>query len=146
VTVVDANVLLYAVNSAADRHREARSWLDGALSGGVTVGFSWIVLLAFLRLSTKVGLFPHPLPVEGALERVRAWLAQPTSVVLEPTPRHLDVLAGLMSATGTGGNLTSDAHLAALAIEHRATVVTYDPDFGRFPGVAWQVPNGAGPR
>jgi toxin-antitoxin system PIN domain toxin len=143
VTVVDANVLLYAVNSAADRHREARSYLDGALSGHATVGFSWIALLAFLRLSTKVGLFPRPLPVDAALERVRAWLAQPTSVVLEPTPRHLDVLAGLVTATGTGGNLTSDAHLAALAIEHRATVITYDRDFGRFPGVSWREPAAA---
>lgn len=137
---VDANVLLHAVNSAADRHREARSWLDAALSGGATVGFSWVVLLAFLRLSTKAGLFPRPLPVDAALARVRAWLAQPTSVVLEPTPRHLEVLAGLVTTTGTGGNLTSDAHLAALAVEHRATVVTYDRDFGRFPGVSWQEP------
>jgi toxin-antitoxin system PIN domain toxin len=140
VKAVDANILLYAVNSAADRHREARSWLDGALSDGVTVGFSWVVLLAFLRLSTKVSLFPRPLPVDGALDRVRAWLAHPASVVIQPTPRHLDVLAGLVSATGTGGNLTSDAHLAALAVEHRATVVTYDRDFGRFPGVRWQEP------
>jgi toxin-antitoxin system PIN domain toxin len=140
VIAVDTNVLLYAVNSAVDRHRDARSWLDGTLSGGGTVGFSWIVLLAFLRLSTKAGLFPHPLPVDGAMDRVRAWLSQPSSVVLHPTARHLDVLARLVSATGTGGNLTNDAHLAALSIEHRATVVTYDHDFGRFPGVAWREP------
>jgi uncharacterized protein len=142
VTVVDANVLLYAVNSSAERHGEARAWLDRSLSGADTVGFSWIVLLAFLRLSTKVGLFPSPLPVDAALQRVRAWLAQPPAVLLEPTPRHLDVLAGLLGGTGTGGNLTSDAHLAALALEHRATVVTYDADFGRFPGVAWTGPGG----
>lgn len=102
------------------------------------------MLLAFVRLSTKVGLFPRTLPVDAALGRVRAWLAQPTSVVLEPTPRHLEVLAGFVTATGTGGNLTNDAHLAALAVEHRATVVTYDRDFGRFPGVAWQEPASAG--
>ena len=140
MNVVDANVLLYAVNSSASRHDEARSWLDRSLSGRATVGFSWIVLLAFLRLSTKTGLFPSPLPVDGALARVRAWLEQPPSVVLEPTPRHLHVLSGLLVDSGTGGNLTSDAHLAALALEHHGTVVTYDSDFGRFPGVKWQQP------
>lgn len=138
--VVDANVLLYAVNADADRHEEARSWLDRSLSGRATVGFSWIVLLAFLRLSTKVGLFPAPLPVDGALDRVRAWLDQPPSVVLEPTARHLHVLSGLLVGSGTGGNLTSDAHLATLAVEHNGTVVTYDSDFGRFPGLRWTRP------
>ena len=143
MTAVDANVLLYAVNSASERHHEARRWLDESLSGATTVGFSWIVLLAFLRLSTKVGLFPAPLPVDAACRRVEAWLAQPTAVVLEPTSRHAHVLTGLLTATGTGGNLTSDAHLAALAVEHQATVVTYDRDFGRFPGVSWRPPGAA---
>ncbi len=141
MNLIDANVLLYAVNSAADRHEQARSWLDGELSAGATVGFSWLPLLAFLRLSTKPGLFPSPLPVDSALERVSAWLAQPTSVLLEPTVRHQEVLRSLLSASGAGGNLTSDAHLAALAIEHRATVVTYDSDFGRFAGVRWRAPS-----
>ncbi|MGQ0716229.1 MAG: type II toxin-antitoxin system VapC family toxin [Pseudonocardiales bacterium] len=138
--VVDPNVLLYAVNESAAHHEQSRDWLDGALNGRSTVGFSWLSLLAFLRLSTKVGLFPAPLPVDAALGQVRAWLAQPSSVVLEPTQRHLDVLVGLLGPFGTGGNLTSDAHLAALAIEHRGEVVTYDSDFGRFPGVAWRTP------
>ncbi|MDQ3152255.1 MAG: type II toxin-antitoxin system VapC family toxin [Actinomycetota bacterium] len=138
--VVDANVLLYAVNESAEHHDEARDWLDGALSGRATVGFSWVSLLAFLRLSTKIGLFPTPLPVDGALDRVRAWLVQPTSVLLVPTPRHLEVLTGILGPLGAGGNLTSDAHLAALALEHRGDVVTYDSDFGRFPGVSWLTP------
>lgn len=142
MNVVDANVLLYAVNSSAERHDEARSWLDRSVSGEATIGFTWIVLLAFLRLSTKVGLFPTPLSTDGACGRARAWLAQPTSVVLEPTVRHLDVLTALLAGAGTGGNLTSDAHLAALALEHHATVVTYDSDFGRFPGVTWRTPGG----
>lgn len=141
MNVVDANVLLYAVNESAERHDEAREWLDGALSGDDTVGFSWVSLLAFVRLSTKIGLFPHPLPVSEALDRVRAWLAQPTGVVLEPTVRHVDVLGDLLAHVGAGGNLTSDAHLAALAIEHRGHVVTYDSDFGRFPGVVWRPPS-----
>lgn len=141
MNLVDANVLLYAVNAAAERHGEARSWLERELSGGSTVAFSWGVLLAFLRLSTKVGLFPRPLPADVALDRVGDWLAQPNSVLLEPTTQHLKVLRGLLLGAGTGGNLTSDADLAALSLEHGATVVTYDSDFGRFPGVRWSRPS-----
>ncbi len=138
--IVDANVLLYAVNESAEHHEEAITWLDGALNGRSTVGFSWVSLLAFLRLSTKIGLFPSPLTVEQAVDRTRAWLSQPTSVLLEPSPRHLDVLSGLLNPLGGGGNLVNDAHLAALAIEHRGEVVTYDNDFGRFAGVSWSTP------
>lgn len=142
--LVDANVLLYAVNKAEPRHREARVWLDGALRDREPVGFPWIVVLAFLRLSTKVGLFPRPLPVRRAVATVSEWVGQPPSVVLEPTPRHLAVLAGLLAGVGAGGNLVNDAHLAALALEHDATVVTYDADFGRFAGVVWMTPAGGG--
>lgn len=141
--LVDANVLLYAVNVADPKHEESRRWLDGALSSGETVGFAWIAVLAFVRLSTRVGLFPNPLPVEEAMGRVRAWLAEPGAVVVEATPRHLDVLAALLAEVGAGGNLVSDAHLAALALEHDATVVTFDSDFGRFRGVRWEAPEAA---
>lgn len=136
----DANVLLYAVNASDPKHEEARTWLDAALNATEPVGFAWAPLLAFLRLSTKVGLFPEPLDVEEACRRIRDWLAQPPSVVVEPTRRHADVLAGLLARTGAGGNLVSDAHLAALAVEYEATVVTYDTDFGRFEGVDWRPP------
>lgn len=140
MNVVDTNVLLYAVNEADLRHEPSRAWLDGCLGRGESVGFTWLALLAFLRLSTKVGLFPNPLPVAEATETVRAWLAQPAAVVLEPTRRHLDVLTSLLLADGTGGNLTSDAHLAAIATEHGAPVVTWDADFSRFTGVRWHRP------
>jgi toxin-antitoxin system PIN domain toxin len=106
------------------------------------VGFAWTVLLAFVRLSTKVGLFPRPLPVDGALARVREWTAQPPSVIVEPTPRHLDLVTGLLDQVGPGANLVNDAHLAALALEHGARVITYDSDFGRFGGVRWEPPGG----
>lgn len=138
--LVDANVLLYAVNSSEPRHDDAREWLDGALGGRETVAFTWVVLLAFLRLSTRAGLFPSPLPIADALAQVRDWTAQPPSVLLEPTGRHLDVLAGLLTDVGAGGNLVTDAHLATLAVEHHATVITYDADFARFRGVAWARP------
>lgn len=137
---VDANVLLYAVNEDAPHHRSANAWLDAALSGANTVGFTWIVVLAFTRLATKDGLFPSPLTIDEALDRVDAWLAQPAAVVLEPGPGHVAAVRRLLGPVGAGGNLVNDAHLAAIAVEHRATVVTYDHDFSRFPGVTWERP------
>lgn len=139
--LVDANVLLYAVNTAAPQHDEARGWLDRSLSGQDTVGLAWQPLLAFVRLSTRSGLFQRPLTTAQSMEVVHAWLAQPACSVLAPTPRHPFVLAELLAQVGVGGNLVNDAHLAALAVEHRATVVTYDTDFARFPGVRWQRPS-----
>ncbi|MCL2393368.1 MAG: PIN domain-containing protein [Acidimicrobiaceae bacterium] len=140
--LVDANVLLYAVNESEPRNNEARRWLDGALNDTETIGFAWVVLLAFLRISTRVGLFPRPLTTDEALDRTNSWLARAPAVVAEPTARHLGILGDLLRATATGGNLVADAHLAALALEHRASVVSYDSDFGRFPGVSWRRPTG----
>lgn len=142
MNLVDANVLLYAVNESDPKHEEARTWLDDALNGQEPVGFAWTVLLAFLRLSTKIGLFPAPLSAEGALSRVSEWLEQPPSVVIDPTLRHLGVLSGLLESAGIGGNLVSEAHLAALSLERRATVVSYDSGFARFPGIRWEFPGG----
>jgi toxin-antitoxin system PIN domain toxin len=137
VWIVDANVLLYAVNSGSVHHEVARSWLDDALARPATVGFSWAVVLAFMRISTQRAVFERPLAAEEAIETCRAWLSQPSAVVVEPTSRHLDVLAGLLVSAGTAGNLVSDAHLAALAVEHAAELVTFDADFGRFAGLTW---------
>jgi hypothetical protein len=140
VKIVDANVLLYAVNSDTAHHERARGWLDGALSGADTVAFSWIALLAFLRLSTKVGLFPAPLSVDASMDRIDAWLAAGSAVVVEPTVLHPRIVRDLLTAVGVGGNLVNDAHLAALAIEHRCGIVSFDNDFSRFPGVRWELP------
>lgn len=139
--LVDANVLLYSVNSDAPHHERSRAWLDAALSGSETVAFAWIVLLAFVRLTTKEGLFPSPLTTEEALDRVDSWLGAAPAVVLEPTPDHASVLRRLLWETGTGGNLVNDAHLAALAIEHRCGIVSFDNDFGRFSGIEWSEPD-----
>lgn len=139
--IVDANVLLYAVNSASDHHKASRRWLDAALSGADTIGLAWVPLLAFVRLTTKVGLFPSPLRPSEAIGQITEWLSAPGAVMVSPTPRHIDVLGGLLGRIGTGGNLVNDGHLAALAIEHRATVVSYDSDFGRFDGITWQTPD-----
>lgn len=139
--IVDANVLLYAVNSDATHHQDARAWLDHALSGNDTVGFSWVALLAFVRISSRPGIFAHPLSVEEAMHQVGAWLAAPGAVVAHPGPAHAERLAGLLQQLGTGGNLVNDAHLAALALEHHAEIVSYDNDFARFTGVRWRSPD-----
>jgi uncharacterized protein len=138
--IVDANVLLYAVNEDAPHHRAAREWLDSALSGGEAVGFSWVVLLAFLRLSTRTGLFERPLALEDAARVIEAWMGQPAAVIAGPTSRHLGVLTALLAPLGTASNLVTDAHLAALATEHGAEVVSFDADFSRFQGVRWLSP------
>jgi toxin-antitoxin system PIN domain toxin len=139
--IVDANVLLYSVNSASEHHGPSRRWLDAALSGADTVGLAWVPLLAFVRLTTKAGLFPSPLRHSEAMGQVADWLGAPGAVLVGPTPRHVDVLRGLLDNVGAGGNLVNDGHLAALAIEHRGTIVSYDNDFGRFGGVMWQTPD-----
>ncbi len=138
--LVDANVLLYAVNVSAREHEPARGWLRRALEGGEPVAFAWTVLLAFLRLSTHRAVFGQPLRAQQAGDLVEGWLAAPPAVMIEPTRRHLALLRGLLAEVGTAANLVGDAHLAALALEHDATVVSLDRDFARFDGVALRRP------
>lgn len=138
--LVDANVLLYAVNEDTPNHEVARDWLDSALGGEETVGFAWLALLAFVRLSTAGRVFPRPLSPERALDIVDLWLAQPPSIVLHPSDRHTAGVRRLLGGLGTAANLVNDAHLATLATEHRATVVSFDTDFARFGAVRWQLP------
>lgn len=138
--LADANVLLNSVNRSARQHDPARRWMLGALAGGEAVGFAWTVCLAFLRLATHQAVFARPLDAEEAGSALESWLGAPPAIVIEPTRRHLPLLRGLLAASGTAGNLVSDAHLAALALEQDATVVSFDRDFGRFEGVRWQIP------
>jgi toxin-antitoxin system PIN domain toxin len=140
VVIVDANVLLYAVDRGAVHHEQARGWLDTSLAGTEAVGLAWVALLAFIRISTNRSIYPAPLPVADAIEQVQAWLGAPTAVVVQPTSRHLAVLGGLMREAGTGGNLTTDAHLATLAVEHDAAIVSYDRDLARFAGIRHRLP------
>ncbi|GAB3032609.1 type II toxin-antitoxin system VapC family toxin [Parafrigoribacterium mesophilum] len=142
--LVDANVLLYAVDRSADHHAEARQWLDSAITDRETVLLPWVSLLAFVRLVTHPSIFERPLPVDLALDVVAGWLAAPAVVIPQPDDRHVQRLHELLHATGRGGNLVNDAHLAAMALQYQAAVVTFDNDFGRFPGVAWQRPGAAG--
>jgi Predicted nucleic acid-binding protein, contains PIN domain len=138
--LLDANLLIYAVNEDAPLNRKAKSWLESALSGREAVGFSWNVLLAFLRLTTRPGLFRHPLSIETAFDMAASWLDQASATIVNPGPRHLYIFRELLVPLGTGGSLTSDAHLAALAIEHGAELCSSDSDFARFQGLKWRNP------
>jgi uncharacterized protein len=140
VIIVDANLLIYAVNRDAPLHERARTWLEQSISGRETVGLPWIVLLAFLRLTTRPGLFRRPLSVATALDLIGSWLERESVTLIHPGPRHYQVLRDLLLERGTGGNLTSDAHLAALAIEHGAQLCSLDGDFSRFPRLDWRNP------
>ena len=141
MVIVDANVLLYAVDRASSHHDEARAWLDRSLAGAEAVGLAWLALLAFVRVGTNAAIFPQAMSVENALDQVQAWLSAPAAVVVQPTTRHAEMLRGLLLETGTAGNLTNDAHLAALAIENGADIVSYDRNFARFAGVKHRLPD-----
>lgn len=138
--LVDANLLLYAVDVSSPRHGPAHAWLEKTLSGAATVAFSWSVLLAFTRLATQPAIFEQPLTSDQALDFIDSWLGQPCVTVIHPTERHAVVLRELLAPLGAAGNLVSDAHLAALATEYGAELYSCDADFSRFAGVRWTDP------
>lgn len=131
----DVNVLLYAVNPAAAQHNAAKASIEQAYAEPAGIGLAWSALLGFLRLATRAGIFAKPMAVDDALTVTRTWLEHPRAHVLHPGDQHHALLARLLLGAGVAGNLTTDAHLAALAIEHGATLLTYDRDFERFPGL-----------
>lgn len=133
--LVDANLLIYAVNRDAVRHKQARRWLEQALSGPMEIGLAWIVILAFIRVTTRAGILAKPLHYTQALAWVDSWLNRPQVELISPGDRHWPILRNLLGSTGSAGNLTSDAHLAALAIEYGAEIYSADYDFRRFNGV-----------
>lgn len=136
----DANLLLYAADASSPKHKAARRWLEEQLSGTETFAFAWSVLLAFLRLSTNPRVFDEPFELAEAFDMLGGWLAQPCSTIVHPTDRHVVVLRELLEPLGTAGNLTTDAHLAALSIEHGAELCSSDSDFSRFSGIRWHDP------
>ncbi len=138
--VPDLNLLIYATNRDSPRHAASRTWWEDTLSADIPVGVPWIVTLGFLRLTTNAGVFPQPLKVEASLSIVSTWFTAPCVRMLEPTERHWGILRDLLVTLGAAGNLTTDAHLAALAIEHGATLFSTDNDFARFPKLNWRNP------
>ena len=138
--VPDVNLLLYAYDDSSTAHQTASSWWTRCLNGEELVGISTLTILAFVRLSTKPGLFANPYSIEEAGARVRGWFQSPVADLLDLELPDLDLALGLLDETGTGGDLTTDAALAALAIRHGGTVHSADTDFGRFTGVSWYNP------
>jgi toxin-antitoxin system PIN domain toxin len=135
LTLVDANLLLYAYDATSRFNAAARSWLEEQLSGSALVGLPWSVILAFLRISTNARALQHPLSIEEATGIVASWLEVPCVVIPGPGAGHWDILAGLLAASQAKGPLVSDAHLAALTIEHGGVLATTDRDFTRFEGL-----------
>jgi uncharacterized protein len=135
VILVDANVLIYAHNQSAPQYALARGWLESELAGPGPVGLAWTSLLAFMRISTSPRVFPAPFSPEEAIAVLDRLLDHPSLAVLQPGPRHWPILRRLLVESQVRGPLTMDAHLAALALEHGATMYTTDRDFSRFVGL-----------
>lgn len=136
--LIDVNVLVAACNADAPHHALAAETLRKSYEAG-KVALPWMVLLGFLRLTTRAGILPRPLTLLQALEQLNLWLEHDDTVVVQPTTRHAAIVSRLLIGAGQAGNLVMDAHLAALAIEHDAEVLSFDRDFGRFAGLRWQL-------
>jgi toxin-antitoxin system PIN domain toxin len=140
VILIDANILLYAYDANSSRHAAARKWLQETFSKGEPVRLPWVVILAFLRLTTQPAILTRPLTLDEAISNVQEWLDRPNVGIAVPTARHWEILRTLLPAGQAKGRLVTDAHLAALAIEHGAVLYTNDRDFTRFPGLKWSNP------
>ena len=138
--LVDANILLYAEDSLAEHHEAARTWWDAQLSGSSPVGLCWPVLNAFLRISTNARLHQRPLTLKEAVSRVQSWLDQPCVRLVQPTDQHWTIFQQMLSSGNALGNLVTDAHLAAFAVEHNCVLYSTDADFSRFRGLKWKNP------
>jgi toxin-antitoxin system PIN domain toxin len=137
VIIPDVNLLVHACNSRAREYPAALSWWEATLGGEATIGLAWIAALGFLRVMTHRGIMENPMPVPEATRRVRQWLRHPRVTILTPGEDHAEILFRLLEDVGVAGNLTTDAHLAALAIEYQAEIASTDADFARFPGLRW---------
>ena len=142
MTVVDANLFLYAYNADAPQQWAAAEWLTKLLESGESIGLPWVTLWAFIRISTNSRIWTNPRPAAEAFAIVRDWLAQPGVVALQAGPLHLEILERLMRDHGAVGSMASDAVLAAIAMEHGASLASTDQDFRRFTGLKWVNPLG----
>ncbi len=138
--VPDVNLLVYAHNAAAPWHAPARRWWEDLLTREQPVGIPWAVTFGFVRLLTHPAVLLRPLDPGEAIQRAAAWFDQPSVEPLDPGPRHLAIVGDLFAATQVAGRLTTDTHLAALAIEHQCELHSNDADFERFPGLRWRNP------
>lgn len=135
--LVDANILLYAEDALSAFHQQARKWWDDQLSGSQPVCLCWTVLSAFIRIGTNPRVFEKPLSLEQALSRIQSWLDQPCTRIIRPTEQHWTTFQQMLNHGQAVANLVTDAHIAALAIEHGCIVASADADFARFPKLKW---------
>lgn len=135
--LVDANILLYAEDSLSSFHQKAREWWDGQLSGTGPVCLCWTVLSAFIRIGTNPRVFESPLSLEQSLDRIQSWIDQPCTRIIRPTERHWTIFQQVLKDGQAVANLVTDAHIAALALEHGCTVASTDADFARFSKLKW---------
>ena len=140
MTILDANILLYAYNADSPEHAAARSWVETLFSESDWVGLPWLTLWAFVRISTNPRLFPRCLRPEEAFKIVRTWLDHPRVKIVEPGLRHAEILQQLAIGNQAGGRLLNDAALAAIATEHGAVLASTDRDFSRFENLRWVNP------
>ena len=137
--IPDVNLLIYAYNEDAPFHAAAKAWWETLLSEDQSVGLAWAAMLGFVRIMSNRRVLASPMPLAEAVGHCKAWLAVPNVRIVLPGPSHLDVMASLLVGP-MGPNLVTDAHLAALAIEHQAELHSNDSDFGRFSGLRWRNP------
>lgn len=136
----DVNVLVHAHNADSPVHEPARQWWDRCLAGTEGVGLAWTTLLGFIRITTQRRIMARPLAVGEVLDRIESWLELPHVHVPHPAEGHFTRLRQALERLGTAGNLTTDAHLATLAMERGYMLYSTDADFGRFPGLRWVNP------
>ncbi len=136
----DINLLIHAHNTDSPVHAKARDWLDGLLAGNIGVGLPWVVQLGFIRITTHASLLQNPWPVDEVMRRLESWQSLPHFHVAQPSARHFQLLKVFLEGIGTAGNLTTDAHLAAIAVGRGYELHTTDTDFARFPGLKWRNP------
>lgn len=133
--IPDVNVLIYAADKSSRHHVKAREWVEESLSSTETVGFAVVALLGFVRITTNPRVMSVPFDAKQAFDQIAEWLAQSPATVVNPGRRNLEICRELLETSGTAGNLTTDAHLAALAIENGAALASFDGDFHRFGGL-----------
>lgn len=138
--LVDANILLHAEDGLSPLHEKARDWWDEKLSGTEAVCLCWTVISAFIRIGTNARVFRRPLSMDEACSRVESWLEQPCTQIVHATERHWEVFREMLGRGQAVGNLVTDAHLAALAVEHGCELCSTDGDFSRFPKLKWRNP------
>ena len=138
--LIDTNLWLYAALRELPQHERARQWLESTINGDEPIALPWSVVLGVVRISTQARLMRQPLSTAEALDLVEGWLMQPLVQLVLPGPDHWRLLRQLLQAVGRAGNLTPDAHLAALAISSNSLLCSADNDFRRFPGLRFLNP------